>query len=101
MSDLKELLARRQQLETQLEAAFKEERLNVLDEIVRKMKLHRITFDEIRGPIAQAQQSAQAAKTKAPAKYRDPVSGSEWSGRGKPPNWIKDEPDRSKFLIDA
>lgn len=98
MSDLKELLAQRQQLETQLEAAFKEERLNVLDEIVRKMKLHRITSDEIRGPIAQP---AQGAKPKAPPKYRDPVSGSEWSGRGKPPNWIKDEPDRSKFLIDA
>ncbi|QGZ65363.1 H-NS histone family protein [Paraburkholderia acidisoli] len=95
MSDLKELLAQRQELETQLEAAFKEERLNVLDEISRKMKLHKITFDDIRGP------ATPPAKAKSPAKYRDPVSGNEWSGRGKPPNWIKDEPDRSKFLIDG
>ncbi|WP_028220289.1 H-NS histone family protein [Paraburkholderia oxyphila] len=93
MSSYKELIAQREQLEAQLQEAFKEERMNVLDEIVRKMKLHRITLDEVRGP-------APAAKvSKVPPKYRDPVTGNEWSGRGKPPNWIKDEPDRSRFLI--
>ena len=40
------------------------------------------------------------AKTSAPAKYRDPSTGATWTGRGKPPNWIKDEPDRTKFLIE-
>lgn len=94
MSDLKELLAQREQLEAQLAAAFKEERINVLDEVIRKMKLHRITLDEIRGP-------ALAAAPKAAPKYRDPVSGREWSGRGKPPNWIKDVADRTKYLISA
>jgi DNA-binding protein H-NS len=92
MSDLKELLAQREQLEAQLAAAFKEERINVLDEVIRKMKLHRITLDEIRGPVP-------AAAMKVAPKYRDPVSGREWSGRGKPPNWIKDVVDRTKYLI--
>lgn len=95
MSSYKELIAQREQLEAQLAEAFKEERGNVMEEIIRKMKLHQITLDEIRGPAAPAE------KRKAPAKYRDPATGSEWSGRGKPPNWIKDAPDRSKFLIDA
>ncbi|MFX1765885.1 H-NS histone family protein [Paraburkholderia sp. A1RI-2L] len=93
MSSYKELIAQREQLEAQLQEAFKEERVNVLDEIIRKMKLHRITLDDIRGPV-QAEKAS-----KVPPKYRDPATGAEWSGRGKPPNWIKDEPDRTKFLI--
>lgn len=74
MSDLKELLAQRKQFEAQLAAAFEVERINVLDEVIRKMKLHRITLDEILGP-------APAAVRKAVPKYRGPVSGREWTGR--------------------
>ncbi|QSN64597.1 H-NS family nucleoid-associated regulatory protein [Caballeronia sp. M1242] len=38
---------------------------------------------------------------KQPAKYRDPRSGAEWSGRGKAPAWLASAKDRTKFLIDA
>ncbi|WP_370889550.1 H-NS family nucleoid-associated regulatory protein [Caballeronia sp. RCC_10] len=36
-----------------------------------------------------------------PAKYRDPKSGAEWSGRGMAPGWLASVKDRSKFLISA
>jgi DNA-binding protein H-NS len=36
-----------------------------------------------------------------PAKYRDPKSGAEWSGRGKAPGWLASAKDRTKFLIDG
>ncbi len=36
-----------------------------------------------------------------PAKYRDPKSGAEWSGRGKSPAWLAGAKDRTKFLIDG
>ncbi|MFM0356478.1 H-NS family nucleoid-associated regulatory protein [Paraburkholderia nemoris] len=36
-----------------------------------------------------------------PALYRDPKSGSTWSGRGRAPAWLAGAKDRSKFLIDA
>ncbi|SAK42975.1 histone family protein nucleoid-structuring protein H-NS [Caballeronia fortuita] len=36
-----------------------------------------------------------------PAKYRDPKSGSEWSGLGKAPSWLAGAKDRTKFLIDG
>jgi DNA-binding protein H-NS len=91
MSCYKELLAERERLEEQLQAAFSEERGNVLEDIMRKMSIHRITLAEIRGGPPPA--------PRAPAKYRDPASGKEWSGRGKPPNWIKESPDRSRFLV--
>jgi DNA-binding protein H-NS len=37
--------------------------------------------------------------SKAKAKYRDPATGTEWSGRGKPPAWIKGVQDRTPFEI--
>ncbi|MDP9651961.1 H-NS family nucleoid-associated regulatory protein [Paraburkholderia caledonica] len=36
-----------------------------------------------------------------PALYRDPKSGSTWSGRGRAPAWIANAKDRSKFLDDS
>ncbi|KMZ13486.1 histone protein [Candidatus Burkholderia humilis] len=36
-----------------------------------------------------------------PPKYRDPVSGALWSGRGMAPGWLAAAKDRTKFLIDA
>jgi DNA-binding protein H-NS len=40
-----------------------------------------------------------AAKGKLPPKYRNPKTGETWSGHARPPVWIKDVKDRSKFLI--
>jgi DNA-binding protein H-NS len=36
-----------------------------------------------------------------PALYRDPKSGSTWSGRGRAPAWLATVKDRSRFLIDS
>ena len=36
-----------------------------------------------------------------PALYRDPKSGSTWSGRGRAPAWLASSKDRSEFLIDG
>jgi DNA-binding protein H-NS len=45
--------------------------------------------------------TAPAANAKLPPKYRDPESGATWSGHARPPAWIKDVKDRTRFLIDA
>ncbi len=45
------------------------------------------------GPVASKNKG-----TKVKPKYRDPVSGGEWSGRGRAPLWIKDK-DKTQFLI--
>ena len=34
-----------------------------------------------------------------PAKYRDPKTGATWSGHARPPAWIANVRDRTKFLI--
>lgn len=57
---------------------------------------------------SSAAKPASASKAKAagdyvrgpqPAMYRDPKSGTTWSGRGRAPAWIAEAKDRSKFLI--
>ncbi|SAL55837.1 H-NS histone family protein [Caballeronia humi] len=50
--------------------------------------------------------SSKASKTtsstgKLPAKYINPKTGETWSGHARPPAWIKDVKDRTKFLIDG
>jgi len=40
-----------------------------------------------------------AAKGKLPPKYINPKTGETWSGHARPPAWIKDVKDRSKFMI--
>lgn len=40
------------------------------------------------------------ATNKVAPKYRDPITGQTWSGRGKPPLWIAGK-DREQFLITA
>lgn len=42
-----------------------------------------------------------AGKSKLPAKYLNPKTGETWSGWARPPAWIKDVKDRTKFLIDG
>ena len=36
---------------------------------------------------------------KIPPKYRDPLSGALWSGRGKTPKWLNGVTDRSVYAI--
>ena len=41
------------------------------------------------------------ARGPQPAKYRDPRTGSTWSGRGRAPAWIANAKDRARFGIVA
>jgi DNA-binding protein H-NS len=52
------------------------------------------------------ERTAKARKNGKPttvgvAKYRDPATGKTWTGRGKPPDWIKGAKNRDQFLISA
>ncbi|CAB3757017.1 H-NS family nucleoid-associated regulatory protein [Paraburkholderia humisilvae] len=46
-----------------------------------------------------ARGAAAKANGKLPPKYRDPKTGATWSGHARPPAWIKNVKDRSKYLI--
>jgi DNA-binding protein H-NS len=98
-SEIAQLLARQEALNEQLaQARDRESRLALL-EIVQKMREYGISLNELMGRKAGVQH-AQQASDESSVKYRDPVSGSTWSGRGRAPHWIAGK-DRNAFLVDA
>ncbi|BAN24623.1 H-NS histone family protein [Caballeronia insecticola] len=98
MPSYKELLAQRESLERQIEEAKSREYAEVLNEIKQKMADYGISLQELSsGRSAKASKASRSRSGVAP-KYRDPDSGSTWSGRGKPPKWIAGQ-DRDSFLI--
>ena len=88
------------ELEKQLQQARKEERSGVIAQIKSLMAEHGLTADDLAGKLGKApKESANKGKTVAP-KYRDPASGSTWSGRGLKPKWLSTALEAGKKLED-
>lgn len=92
-TEIAQLLARQEALDKQLAELRERETRQALNEIVSKMREYSISINELMGGKAGSQPD------EPPAKYRDPVSGSTWSGRGRAPGWIVGK-ERSEFLVD-
>jgi DNA-binding protein H-NS len=130
MPTLTQIQARIAKLQLQAEAIAAKQTTAALDEITKLMSKHGVTTADIdthlsgrkpRGRAAGAKadttasgktrgrkpgrsakaSSASTRKPKLPAKYLNPETGETWSGWARPPLWIKDVKDRSKFLIDG
>ncbi|WP_225721342.1 H-NS histone family protein [Candidatus Vallotiella sp. (ex Adelges kitamiensis)] len=97
MSSYQDLLVQREKLEKQIEEAKAKELVRIIEDIKQKMADYGLTLTDLgfgRGKPAKTNRPRLGV---AP-KYRDPASGSTWSGRGKPPKWIA-EKDRNQYLI--
>lgn len=86
----KELLAQREALEAQIQTARKQEVSDVIAKIRGLVQDYDLTAEDIFTV-------RRATSTVAP-KFRNPETGDTWTGRGKPPAWIKDK-DRAQFAI--
>ncbi|SAK90936.1 H-NS histone family protein [Caballeronia ptereochthonis] len=91
--EIAQLRARQEALDKQLAEVKERETRLVLIEIVQKMREYGISLNELMGRKPGSQPDEPSAK------YRDPVSGSTWSGRGRAPAWIAGK-DRNEFLVD-
>lgn len=49
-------------------------------------------------PTGRTGRTSATSGVKVAPKYRDPVTGQTWTGRGKAPKWIQNQ-DREKFAI--
>ena len=96
MTTYHELLAQRSELEKQIEQAREEEFTAVVADIKQKMADYNITLVEL--GIGGDRAKPGKPRSVVPAKYRDPVTGATWSGRGKPPRWIAGK-DRDSFAL--
>lgn len=93
-TNYRDLLAQREALEEQIVRARAKE-VGAAMEQIRQLVADYGLENEVTFTRARAHKRAPVE-----AKYRDPETGNTWSGRGKPPNWIKDK-DRAQFLIGA
>lgn len=93
---VEELQAERQKLDEEIKSKVDAQKAAVIAQIKTVADTYGITADE----LVEAMGGLKSKRKGVPAKpkYRDPATGTIWSGRGKEPAWIKGQ-DRSKFLI--
>ncbi|MBK3780098.1 H-NS histone family protein [Paraburkholderia aspalathi] len=109
MATLDQIQSKIKSLQQQAEALLAKKSQAVVQQIRDLMAKHGLSIADIEsssGRKAGARKAdgvAQAVSSngKLPAKYRNPKTGETWSGRARPPAWIKDVKDRTKFLIDG
>ena len=88
-----ELKAQIQELEKQAEAARQQELAEAKRKIQELMQTHGITAADL-GRVKGESRPRGAV----PAKYKDPVSGKTWTGRGRAPSWLEGR-NKNDFLI--
>lgn len=79
---LTELIAQKQAIESQIAEVTKTERKDAVATVKTLMVQFSITTDEL------TKNTAVKATKKVAPKWKDPVSGKEWSGRGRTPAFI-------------
>jgi len=107
MPTLELIQARMKKLQAQADTLIAKKAQAAVDQIRQIMLKHGLTTKDIEAKTAVGRASngkahaAVIAKGKLPAKYRDPKTGAVWSGHARPPSWIANVKDRTKFLIDG
>lgn len=92
----KELLQQREALEKAIAQARQNEIAAAVSKVRELVAEFGLTAQDVFP--ARGAKSGGKATAKVAAKYRDPVTGQTWTGRGKAPKWI-DGKDRNQFLI--
>lgn len=95
MGTYKELIEQRKALDAQIAEARRTESANALATIRQLVEDFGLTQQDVFPP---ARSRSSVAGTKVAPKYRDPATGQTWTGRGKPPAWIKDK-DREQYAV--
>jgi DNA-binding protein H-NS len=115
MATLEQIQARVKKLQAQAEAIVAKSAQAAVDQIRDLMLKHGLTTADIetrakakrdakthsRTAVSRSVKSSSTSKGKLPAKYLNPKTGETWSGHARPPAWIKDVKDRTKFLING
>ena len=83
---LSDLLAQKAALERQIIEAQREERAAAIAQVRQLMSQYGLSLADL-GARSGAPRVHPASKV--PPKYRDPVTGNTWSGRGLQPKWLK------------
>ena len=100
MSSLNDLRAQKAELEKQIESLGREQRGAAIAQVKALMADHGLTAADLAGKAPASGKNSAAKGSKVAAKYRDPESGTTWSGRGLKPKWLKAAMEGGKSLED-
>lgn len=97
MATLQELIAQKEALDKLIHDTRQTELADAINKVKSLIAEFGLTQTDVFG-MARESKKAKSGGTKVAAKYRDPVSGKEWSGRGLAPKWMQGK-EKSAFLI--
>lgn len=91
MASIKELIAQKEALEQQIEAATSEGRNKAIEQIKALMAENGLSVTDLggKGSAKSAKKVKSGSGAKVAAKYRNAATGESWSGRGLQPRWLK------------
>ena len=110
MATLEQLQSKIQKLQQQADALLARKTQAVVGQIRDLMEAHGLTMADIEARVRGKEKntnsksklkSTAVAKAGLPAKYLNGKTGETWSGRGRPPAWISEAKNRSRFLVDS
>jgi len=94
-----EIQAKIADLQAQAERVKREEKQQAIDAARAMISSYGITAKDLGLDKAPKGKAGPKPGGKIPPKYRDPVSGVLWSGRGKTPRWFNGSFDPSVYAI--
>ena len=97
MTTVNELMKQKMALEIQIAQALREAKSKAIAEASALIRDFELTEQEVFGG-AKRSRAANAKTGIVAPKYKDPMTGATWTGRGKTPKWL-DGKDRSQFAI--
>lgn len=100
MSSYQEILSQIEDLKRKAEDVRQQEMAGAIAEIKRLMAQFGISGDDL-GLSGRAGASKGKSRGSVAAKYRDPISGKTWTGRGRRPSWVLDLQGQGKTLDDC
>ncbi len=99
MATLQELLDQKSAVEREITKARQESRARAIATIHSVMTENGLTLQDLaKAPHPKA--AREGTRRPVAAKYRDPVTGSTWSGRGLKPKWLTAALGTGKTLND-
>ena len=97
MTTLKDLIAQREALEKQITELRQTEHADAIVKVRALITEFELTESDIFGTTSKVRK-AKVLKSKVAAKYREPITGKEWSGRGLAPKWLQGK-NKADYLI--
>lgn len=91
-----ELQAQIAELKKQADAARSSEISDAKAKIVEIMNKHDLTVHDISAMLRKGK--TKKVRGAVPAKYKDPVTGATWTGRGRAPLWLSGR-QKEDYLI--